>query len=215
MTLRITFCGTNFQLCDRLARETREMLYGAASDVIELTSPIKEVMDRTRRERFDRHELDWFNMWAMAIHRMDMDQARESEVVISSSCGIDQLALQATWLTEQMEAEQTNLVITDATGQVGFSENQAYVNRSGSVVQVLLNSAEEELAEYWDFAYSVMPVAAKMSTTPSAVVFQYSDFLSEVPAFSGVKSLPDNFDAAVDALKNEVPLWKAKLVASS
>lgn len=215
MTLRIAFCGPNIEVCDRLSREAKDFIYSDVIELEELGNPMKEVLERAKKERFNTNDLDWLNMWATAVRRMDIEGAREVQAVISSSCGIDQVALQATWLTEQMNFIQNQLVITDATGQGQMSEADAMVNRSGAIVQVLLNSAEEETVEFWDFVYAVMPAASKLSKTPSEIVFQYSDFLGSVPAFSGVTRLPDNFEAAVDALKNEVPKWKAKLLASS
>lgn len=215
MTLRVAFCGPNMELCDGLAYEAKELIYGESMDVVLLPNPLREVLDLTHRTKFEGHDLDWMNLWTTSFRRVMMEGSSGSQVVVSGSCGLDQLAIQATWLGEQMNAYQSGLVIADATGQVHQpGEVEAMVNRSGAVVQVLLNSSEEEVVGYWDFVYAVMPASSGLSGAPNEVISQYSDFLASVPAFAGIVRLPDNKEAAVDALTNEVAKWKVKLNSS-
>jgi len=209
--LKITFCGPNFELNDRLAHEVKELVYGSSMDIVVMQNAVRDVVEITKRPEFTGDDLDWINLWAACLRRMQLEGLGDTQVVVSTSCGVDQVALQAAWLAEQMGHRQNELVVADATGQNIYAEGQAMMNRSGAVLQVLLNSAEEEAVECWDFIYAVMPVIPPPN--PNDAVAQYFDFLNTVPAFGGIVKLPDNEEAAKDALKNEVVKWKAKLNA--
>ena len=213
MGLKIGFCGPNPELNDRLARHVKDLIGNEVVDVIMLPNPYQEVMEIVRNENFQNIDIDWVNLWIATYRRMVEVGAREGDLVLSTTCGLDQVVIQAAYLQSQVERGSHELLIADATGQTRTSAEMALLNRSGSVLQVLLNQAEEEMAEYWDFVYAVLPVALGVASTPDAILVQYEDFLTSVPVFSMIDRLPDNEEAAQDALSQEATKWKEKLKA--
>lgn len=215
MTLRIAFCGPNLELNRKLALAVKDLIYEENLDFEEVPNPLEHVARTTGRDRFEGHDMDWANLWGTSIRRMMLENTT-ADVVISATCGIDQLAYEAAWLAQQMAESQSALALVDAKGQPIAGEQAVWINRSGAVVQVILNSTEEEVFEYWDFVYSVLPVVSASSPSIDALVFQYKDFLDTAPAFQQrVKGLPDNEEAAMDALRAEVATWRQKIASSS
>jgi hypothetical protein len=207
MTLRIAFCGPNPMLNDNLVRHVNDLLSNDVVEAQQLPNVFQETMERLHIDNLQEIDLDWVNLWISVQRRMDEHKYRDTDLVLSATCGLDQLIIQATYLQDQVERASSGLVIADATGQES-SLDASLVNRTGSILQVLLNQTEEEVVEYWDFVYAVVPAALGVSLTPDALLVQYEDFLTTVPAFASVEKLPDNEDAAKDALDQEVTKWK-------
>lgn len=216
MTLRIAFCGPNLQLNEALSHVVKDLVYEENLEFIDLVHPMLRVTELTKRDPgyWADHNIDWMNMWSESIRRMDMEGAREIDVVLSASCGIEQVCLQATWMGEQVEAQKRQSSLLGPSGENILGDAGVWINRSGSVLQALLNSSEEEVHEYWDFVYAVLPAEAEIDDKMLPLLMQYRDFLASVPSYQVVIRLPENQDAATDALKIEAEKWKAKLASS-
>lgn len=212
---RIAFCGPNMSLNESLTQKTVDFLYEEGVDIVTLPNPVQHCMDLTGRERFESHDIDWMNLWGASMRRMMIEGSKEAKVLLSASCGIDEVCMQATWLGEQIEAQNGAMTLVDAKGTPLVGNDGVMVNRSGAVLQSILNSTEEEVSIWWDFIYAVLPVTMEASSTPDIILTQYRDFLASVPVLQDVVRLPDNEEAAVDALKNEVERWKEKQDSSS
>ena len=213
MTLRIAFSGPNLPLNESLSRVVRDLMYSEDLDFYEVSHPMMKVVESTGwdQEKFDGHNIDWMNLWSVSIMRMNLERIREIDVVTSPSCGVDNVCLQATWLAEQVDRAQVGLSLVDPMGNPIASGETVWINRSGAILQTILNSTEEEFISFWDFVYAVLPVEVELSTATAPLLIQYRDFITTIPAFQGIIHLPDNLDAATDALKNEVGKWKEKL----
>lgn len=212
--LAIAICGPNMELNESLTGVIHDLLYSDTLEQSIMRHPMERIAAETGREEFDGHDIDWMNLWSSSCRRVELEGLKDKDVIISSSCGIDQLCYQAAWLGDQMEREKVGLSLVDASGNPIDSGNSIWINRSGSVLQVLLNSTEEEVFDYWDFIYAVLPVEVELSAAQAPLLVQYQDFLGSVPVFEDVIRLPDNLDAASDALKNEVEKWQTTLHAS-
>jgi len=215
MSLRIAFCGPNHELNNNLVRHVKDLIGNEVVDVRVMPNPYQEAMEITKRENFVNIDMDWINLWIASFRRMVELGLEDEDLVISATCGIDQLVVQAAYLQGKVEENNNGIVIADATGQNITGQEMALINRAGAVVQVILNQTEEEILEYWDYVYAVLPVALGVAKIPDAILMQYEDFLTDAPAFAGVQRLPDNEEAAMDALQQEVGKWKEKLRASS
>lgn len=214
MSLKVAFCGPNMELNESLAKVVKDLTYQESLEYVELANPMRTIADITKRETFfEGHEIDWMNLWSTSLRRMEIEGARNADVVTSASCGVDNVCMQAAWLGEQVEKAKTGLSLVDSKGEPMVGESGVWINRSGAVLQAIMNSAEEEVFEHWDFVYAVMPVAMEMSKIQEVLLYQYADFLKTVPAFQSITHLPDNLEAATDALKNEVDEWKSQLTS--
>jgi hypothetical protein len=189
----------------------KDEIYNEDLSFAEIEHPMVKVMEMTGREKFEKNDLDWMNMWSISIKRMMIEGAQESDVVVSSSCGVDNVCLQAAWLAEQVDRSQGSMSLVDAEGNPLLGEEGIMINRSGSVLQAIMNSAEEEVFEMWDFVYAVVPVEVELSAIPAPIMAQYQDFLGKVPVFKDIMHLPDNPYAAADALREESVKWKKEL----
>lgn len=214
MTLRIAFCGPNGTLNESLSEVVRDMLYDPDKEVVELTHPVMRLTEITQwePEHWAGHNLDWMNLWASSLRRMELEAAREVDVVLSSSCGVDQVCLQAAWLGEQSQAQATAPSLLGPDGSAIIGQDGVWINRSQAVFQAMLNSSEEELYEWWDFVYAVLPLEAELDAPLLPLLIQYRNFLSGIPIYQDIIMLPEHQDAATDALRNEVDKWK---IASS
>jgi len=212
MTLRIAFCGPNVPLNESLAIHSRDLIYREDLEFIPIGNPLHQVGQITRREDYMGSDLDWLNLWSSSMRRMTLENYRDQDVLISSSGGLDQVALQAAWLSEQMTQHQTGLVGPDGK-PIQTVEQIMATNRSGAVLQVVINSAEYEVMEIFDFSYCVIPAGIATDTPGEilAILAQYDDFLTDIPAFTNIVRLPDNEEAAKDALRNEAEKWRKKL----
>src|SRR4051812_27324350 len=191
-----------------LADKAKDLLYDRPEDAAVINNPVAEVIEFTGKKDWENADIDWMNVWATGLRQMALLQRADTPIVISPSCGIDQLAVQAAWLGDQMQA---NAQALEVVSQEMMLEREAVFNRSGSCLQVILNSAEEEVHDCWDFIYALLPVASGISVAPDAVLTQYADFLLSVPAFRDVQRLPDNETSALDVLAGEVEKWKTHL----
>ena len=212
--LRIAFCGPNVELNDKLMRHAKDLIENEVVEINVLPNPFPEVMETMRMDSLKDIDVDWITLLVNTYRRMLEIGAREDDLVFSASCGIDQLVVQATYLQDRMERSSSGLLIADATGQEAAPAEMAMINRTGAVLQVLLNQTEEEVAEYWDFVYAVLPVVIGVNKTPEAILMQYEDFLTSVPAFTGIGRLPDNETSAMDLLEKETAKWLERLKES-
>lgn len=198
--LRIAFCGPNPTINHELVRFLR-------NDLLLDRNPT--VLDNNLRQFLSDDNpdfLEWINLWSSTFRSLNRMKLNEELSVVSASCGIDEVVGQAAVLAEQMMYSQT-LALPSSMGNLDASG----INKTGSILQVLLNQAEQEVADWWTFVYAVIPVSSKLSIAPSEIITQYDDFLSSVPVFSDVKRIPDNLTSAQDFLKKEAEEWKAYL----
>jgi len=210
MTLRITFLGPNTELNDKLVAHVKDLIGNEVVETTVLPNTIRDVIEVTKKDDWSGYDIDWLNLWAASYRGILQQGARDNDLVVSSSCSIDQVVMQASWLADQESHLENSILIANMAGEVN-SPDDAMVHRCGSVLQVLLNQAEEDAAEYWDFMYAVLPVDIEVSSASNLVLTQYNEFLKMVPVFASIPRLPDNEMSAMDALTEEVELWKAKL----
>lgn len=168
------------------------------------------VCDRTAKTDWDGPDIDWINLLSVSERMIRMIGERDKDIVLSASCGIDQLSIHGTWVAHQLQQIQQLALPTDVIG-----EREQYLIRSGGILQALLNIAEYEVTEYWDFVYAILPVTVGISITPDSTLGKYNEFLSVVPAFRKVIRLPDNEVSAIDVLDGEYNKWIQKLNSSS
>lgn len=207
MPLRIAFAGPNADLCDNLAEKASSLLYNDSLDTVILGNPIRDIIEMVGRDDWDVSELDFLNMWSLCKRQIDAEVHTKADIVISPSCGLDQLAIQAAHFGG-LKTASSSLILPSQEAQ---SARDAIIQRAGWVLQVIMNFTEHEMATYYDFVYAVLPVSAEVSIAPDSVLTQYQDFLKAVPIFRVVDRLPDNEDAAMDALGQEVPKWQEKM----
>lgn len=207
----------NILLNETLASHAKDLVYREELDFSPIPNPLAQLAQITGREEWEGTDLDWMNLWASTLRRMTIESLRQQDVIISASWGIDQVAHQAAFLSDQVIRQQIGGLVGPDGKPIVAPEQTMATNRTGGVLQVLVNSAEFEAVEVFDFTYSVIPVALTPDTneTQAAVLAQYDDFLATVPAFQNVVRLPDNEEAALDALRIESEKWKQVLSSSS
>lgn len=205
MTLRIAFCGPNTKLNRVLTNETEKLL--SQFEPVVMRHPIEELLQFTRDEEWT-NEIDWLTLNTNVWRQMTQIRLQNESVLISPSCGIDNVASSATWLAEQAKIIEKSSMLLASDGKQMVKKEHILFNRTGSILQVILNQAEQEAIEYWDFMYAVLPTVSKLETFNDEMLTQYQDFISSVPAFDKVELLPDNETAAVDVLQAEVDKWK-------
>lgn len=206
MTLRIAFCGPNIKLNQRLSRETNDMISSFTEPRL-LNHPLEELLEFTRSKDWAL-DLDWLTLYINVWRALTQIKLQEEDCIISPTCGIDNVATSAAWLSEQAKIIKRKTTLLDAQGNEMVTQDHAVLNRTGSILQVILNQAEQESIEYWDFIYAVLPVSSTLSNTNDELLTQYQDFITTVPAFDRVQRLPDNESSALDFLQQEVEKWK-------
>lgn len=207
MSLNITFCGPNLEINESLMGKVYDLLYSDSVDITKLDNPIPFVMQQSGREKVEGKDSDWINLWSASIRRMRLESlVQDNQTILSASCGIDQLVYQASYTEQLLNRIQGGLLLVDSKNQPISGPEEALLNRANSVLQVILNSTEEEMAYIWNFVYAVLPVNATGET--AALVRIYKEFIQAIPMFQGVILLPENEEAAEDALANEVEKWK-------
>lgn len=205
MTIRISFCGPNTKLNRILVNETQKLL--SEFEPVVMRHPIEELLEFTRDEEWT-NEIDWLTLNTNVWRQMAQIRYQNETVLISPSCGIDNVASTATWLAEQARLIEKSGSLLRSDGKQMIRKEHILFNRTGSILQVILNQAEQEAVEYWDFMYAVLPTVSKLETFNDEMLTQYQDFLSSVPAFDKVELLPDNEASAIDVLRTEVDKWK-------
>lgn len=208
--LAIAFCGPNIALNESLAIYSKDLIYRESIDFIPVGNPLSQLGQITRRDEWSGADLDWMNLWACSLRRMTLESVRDQDVLISASHSLDQVAYQAMWLQNQMTRQASGLIGADGKPIMDPAQVMA-ANRSGASLQIIMNSAEQEAAELFDYTYAILPVTLteEMSPEEAVLVAHYDDFITSVPAFqSSITRLPDNEDAAKDALSNEAAKWQ-------
>lgn len=209
--LRIAFCGPNVRLNQELVDFVKnDLLFGFQLDPVIIQNPVAEILDFLKMKQDELSStmeyMDWVNLWSVNWRNLKEVRHRKEACVLSPSCGIDQLAVQAAWF-----ADQTLMTKTLSLPNSYADMDVAGLNKTGSVLQVILNQTEQEVADWWTHVYAVLPVSSKLSITPSEVITQYDDFLTSAPAFDAVQRIPDNPTSAKDFLREEVDEWKSHL----
>lgn len=206
MTLRIAFCGPNIKLNQKLTNEARNLVSSFVEPHI-MRHPLEEVLEFTRDQDWVL-DIDWLTLNTNVWRALTQIKLQEEDCVISPTCGVDSVATSAAWLAEQAKILQRKSSLLDAEGREIVTHDHAALNRTGSIVQVLLNQAEQESVEYWDFIYAILPVSSTLSNMNDELLTQYQDFITNVPAFDRIERLPDNESSALDFLQQEVEKWK-------
>lgn len=194
--LRIAFCGPNRALNYELVQFVR----------YELRDIKPVILEHPAHEIADINDPDWSNLWRSSLRNMAEAKNRQVPLVLSASCGIDEVVEQAVLLAEAAIKKQS-IALPDSYSQVDV----AGLNKIGSILQVILNQTEQEVVDWWTNVYAVLPTASKLSVAQDEVLTQYDDFLTSVPAFQDVQRLPDEPTSAKDLLKEEVENWKTYL----
>lgn len=194
--LRIAFCGPdralNYELLQFVRYELREQ------KAVILEHPAHAVADFPSK--------DWGNLWQASLRKMDEEKNRTTPLVLSASCGVDEVVEQAVLLAEVAMKKQS-IALPDSYSDVDI----ARLNKIGSVLQVILNQTEQEVADWWTHVYAVLPASSKLSVAQDEILTQYDDFLKSVPAFQDIQRLPDKPTSAKEMLMKEVGNWKTQL----
>lgn len=201
--MKIAFCGYNTSLCHKLAKfVAHDVLNNYDAVFLQDSRPeISELVDASSPAN-----MDWRTLWSAVQNRFYQLNFKDSDLVVSPTCGIDLMAAQAVWLKTLVEQSQ-GLSIVNAQGEA-IPQNIAMINRTGSVLQVIVNQTEDEM-EYWDKVYAVIPAIETVgSNLQNDVIAQYKDFLDSGPAFKDVIRLPDNESSAMDILRQEFNVKK-------
>lgn len=206
MTLRIAFCGPYIETNQWLAEEVKKLIADFAEPVV-MRHPIEGLLEFTRSKEWAK-DIDWLTLNTNVWRALEEIRYEGEEFLISPSCGIDNVATSAAWLAEQAKAMEMKGMLLGADGKQIIRQDHVIFNRTGSILQVLLNSAEEEAITYWDFIYAVLPVPSIPSPINDELLTQYHDFITSVPAFDKVEQLSANKTSALDALQQEVEKWK-------
>lgn len=144
---------------------------------------------------------DFMNLWSSVWGRLRQFEFTNSPILISPTCGLDQVAHQALFVAEKALSIQTGLKVPDQIA----NDRAALLNRAGAALQIIINQTEIELAEFWSFVYLVAPE----STAYSNLIDQYVDFIRAAPAFFKVVPLPRNTQEAIEFLKDqELIRWR-------
>lgn len=214
-SLRIALCGPNLEANERLKDKIGSLISPFQDSISYISHPLASLIEKTRSEEW-KEKIDEMNLYSNVLRAIEQIRLEDEDVVISSSCGIDCVALQAAWLADQAVRIDQKTKLLGADGQILLSKDHVMFNKTGSILQAILNQAEEEAVEYWDFIYAPIASASLLTQhTQNDVLAQYEDFLSTVPAFSKVMRLPPNFTAALDFLEKEVDKWKTHIGLSS
>lgn len=213
--LRIALCGPNVETNEWL-REQIGLLISPFNDSPQfMQHPLSALINRTKKVDWTKN-IDEMNLYSNVWRALDQIRYEEEEVLISSSCGIDCVSLQAAWLAEQAMILEQKTKLLGVDGQQLVTHDHIKFNKSGAILQSILNQAEEEAMEFWDFIYAIIPASSSLiQHTSNDILAQYEDFLSSVPAFADVIRLPDNRTSALDALQQEVEKWKTQIGSSS
>lgn len=206
MKLRIAFCGPNLEANRGLADKTRELISNF-TDAHIIRHPIEGLLEFTRSKEWA-EDLDWVNLYSNVWRSLEEIRYQDEDCIISTSCGIDNVATAAAWLAEQAKQMEMKNMLLGADGKQIIGRDHAVFNRTGSILQVVLNQAEEEAITYWDFIYAVLPVPIAPTPVNDELLTQYQDFIENVPAFDNVQQLSPNRISAVDFLEKEVEKWK-------
>lgn len=194
--LRIAFCGPDRALNYELLQFVRYELRDVKPVIIEHPAhEVSEVSDK-----------DWSNLWRVSLRNIAEIKNKNAEFVLSASCGIDEVVEQAVRLAEATLNNQS-IALPNSYSGVDVSG----LNKIGSVLQVILNQTEQEVADWWTEIYAVLPAASKLSVSQDEILTQYDDFLNSVPAFQSVKRITDEPTSAKEYLKEEVENWKKLL----
>jgi len=166
-------------------------------------------LDASSMISFEEGGQDWLNLWTAITRRIEvirasqvigMEAVTEADI-LTDTWALDDLMLQSTWLSYQMEMIQNTPQLVDPSGNLLMAQKQALANRSGAIVQTLLNQAEEEIMDVYDYVYMKLPF--KMDP----LVEQYVDFTKSVPAFQRVIEIPQLMNEAKDFLTKESKKW--------
>lgn len=213
-SLRIAICGPNIETNEWLQNQIVELISPFNDSPKLLNHPIASVIQRTNKQDWI-EELDEMNLYSNVWRALDQIRYKDEAIVVSPSCGIDNVALQAAWLAEQAVRIEQKSKLLGSDGNAIVSHDHVLFNKTGAILQTILNQAEQEAVEYWDFIYAVLPVSSALVQYTNDVLAQYEDFLTTVPAFAKVIRLPDNRTSALDALQQEVERWKTHSGSSS
>lgn len=138
---------------------------------------------------------DWQNLWR-AVHRytglLEHIGLDDKAPIVSPTCGLDDVALQAMWFADLRTKLETGLQV------VGDNSGAILLHRTGSILQVLLSQFEEEL-DSWDKVY----YRSQAEDEPD-LVSQYEDFLGEIPTLSRVIRLPRDLSLAKEQLQEDL-----------
>lgn len=212
--LRIAFCGPNIAINENLAQQTYDLLHedGDGLEIIPIGNPLLQLRQITRKTEWDKVEIDNMNLWAAVLRRMSLESVRDRAVLVTASCGIDQVAIQATWLAEQVEHQSSGIIGPNGKPIVS-TDALMQQNRSGGVLQAIMNSTEQEVVEVYDFTYAMLPaIAPEADPNFASLLIQYNDFLTTVPAFKdSVTRLPNTEEAAKAVLQSEAEKWRKVL----
>lgn len=206
MTLRIAFCGPNLDINQWLCDETRKLVSSFVEPDV-MRHPLSEVLEFTRNQEWTL-DPDWLTLNTNVWRALVQIQKQDHDCLISPTCGIDNVALSATWLAKQAKMIQMKGTLLGADGNPMATHDHVVLNRTGSILQAILNQAEEEAIEYWDFIYSVLPPSSAETSVDDELLEQYQDFIENVPAFDKIQNLPVNKLSALDFLQKEVDKWK-------
>lgn len=193
--LRIAFCGPNYEGKEKLVNFARHLLNREFSVVLEPSHVIGSLDSG-----------DWAELHAVNWRILEELNLSNQEIVFSPSCGIDQVVNQAVRLAK-LATKATAIALPESYRDVDVSG----INKTGSVLQVILNQTEQEVVDWWTHVYAVLPATSVLSVTQDDVLTQYDDFLKSVPAFSSVTRIPDDLTSAQDFLKKEAEVWMQHL----
>lgn len=205
--LRIAFCGPHLDLNRDLAEEAKNLVASFADPFV-MRHPLEEIIEFTRDQEWAK-DIDWLALNTNVWRSLVQIKYQNSDCVISPSCGIDNVAMSAAWLAKQAKIIQMKGTLLGADGQPMTTHDHVVLNRTGSILQSILNQAEEEAVEYWDFIYAVYPLTSSSNSIDAELLEQYQDFIQNVPAFDKVEGLPVNKTAALDFLQKEVEKWQS------
>lgn len=213
-SLRIAICGPDMQMNEWAKEQVGFLIHSFNDSISYINNPLAAIMEKTRKQDWS-EQIDEMNLYTNVWRAIEQLRYEDEDILIASSCGIDCVALQAAWLAEQAVLLEQKSSLLGADGKAVLSREHVLFNKSGAILQTILNQAEQEAVEYWDFIYAVIPPASALLQHTNDVLAQYEDFLDSVPAFSKVIKLPNNKTAALDALQQEVTKWKTHIDLSS
>lgn len=206
MTLRIAVCGPDIEKNEAVIENIRSLILPFTNSINVLKHSLKSLVDYSEKNEW---QIDEMNLYSNVLRALDQVRNESFPVLLSPSCGIDNICSQAAWLAEQAARIEQRSKLLGADGNQIMTKEHVIFNRSGAILQTILNQTEYETIEFWHYVYAIVPNSSTLIQHTNDVLAQYEDFLTTVPAFAKVIRLPE--DNSLDALREEVTKWQTYL----
>lgn len=208
MTLRIAVCGPDIEKNEKVVEEIESILASFKQSIVQIKHSFKLLIDKTFKNEWP---IDELNLYSNVLRVLEQIKHEDADILVSSSSGIDNVCSQAAWLAEQAQRIEQGPKILGSDGNPVATREHIMFNKSGAILQTILNQAEQETIEFWDFVYAVVPNSSTLIQHTNDVLAQYEDFLTAVPAFAEVIRIPDDEVLASNALQQEVEKWTIQI----